>query len=163
MRENRRTDLAKGKALPDLLLSAPLGGVTTQIPSGPSRTKKETTNETQQRSTAGGSATTIQLKLHPKAQKSTSISSLEDRPEDVELFGSESDALHSSSLQPADEGFGAWSYVASAFAMFVIVWGIDHALLSSKGFECSTLADPLCRVSRSVSGLSDLSIQRALI
>ena len=26
-------------------------------------------------------------------------------------------------LQPVDEGFGAWSYVASAFAMFLVVWG----------------------------------------
>lgn len=26
-------------------------------------------------------------------------------------------------LQPRDEGFGAWSYVAGAFAMYIVVWG----------------------------------------
>lgn len=41
-------------------------------------------------------------------------------------------------LQPQDEGFGAWSYVAAAFAMYIVVWGwyfvslqIATALLTS--------------------------------
>lgn len=31
------------------------------------------------------------------------------------------------SLPPMDEGFGAWAYVASAFSMYIVVWGESHS------------------------------------
>ena len=46
----------------------------------------------------------------------------------AEEFGVGRDARNVVILQPQDEGFGAWSYVASAFAMYIVVWGIKTCL-----------------------------------
>ena len=81
-------------------------------------------NGSQQRPMQGGFATTIQLNLHQVRPASNSAPSLKEH---AQIHDSESNSLHSSFLRPADEGFGAWSYVASAFAMFIVVWGMYHA------------------------------------
>ncbi len=73
------------------------------------------------RKSKGGYLTTIQPKLHNSVRKSSTEAELEDR---LELIGRESDARTESKLLPRDGGFGAWSYVVSAFAMFIVVWGM---------------------------------------
>jgi hypothetical protein len=45
------------------------------------------------------------------------------RPEEQQLHLAEGGGKFEATLQPVDEGFGAWSYVASAFAMYIVVWG----------------------------------------
>ena len=39
---------------------------------------------------------------------------------DADAFGESDNVVE---LQPMDGGFGAWSYVASAFFMYIVVWG----------------------------------------
>lgn len=39
---------------------------------------------------------------------------------DAGAFGESDNVVE---LQPMDGGFGAWSYVASAFFMYIVVWG----------------------------------------
>lgn len=51
----------------------------------------------------------------------------------LDLIGSESEAINIVTLPPVDGGFRAWSYVVSAFAMFVVVWG--KSILSIGTFE----------------------------
>jgi hypothetical protein len=73
------------------------------------------------RSRPGGYAASIQVRLKPKVSRDdpspepSMLNSLE--------FGEYDDATRVYNLQPMDEGFGAWSYVASAFAMYIVVWG----------------------------------------
>ncbi len=69
-----------------------------------------------------GSATTNQ------AQLDFSQNDHDPKFERHATFGStESGTLDSTAkefaLQPQDVGFGAWSYVAAAFAMYIVVWG----------------------------------------
>ena len=42
---------------------------------------------------------------------------------------------NSFTLQPVDRGFGAWSYAASTFAMFIVVWGKQEQSLSTAHSE----------------------------
>ena len=83
--------------------------------------------EQPRRSSKGGSATTTQPRLNPKAlpDRRSPSPSLFDRAgaaSSLEL-GEHDDSTNTYYLQPVDEGFGAWSYVASAFAMYIVVWG----------------------------------------
>jgi hypothetical protein len=71
------------------------------------------------RKSKGGYLTTIQPKLHESRKSSEA-----EREEQLELIGRESDATYIVELPPVDKGFGAWSYVVSAFAMFIVVWGM---------------------------------------
>lgn len=73
----------------------------------------------------GRSDATHQARLGPKSShggRSRSISAQAHSSELSEL-GHFDETANSYILQPVDEGFGAWSYVASAFAMFIVVWG----------------------------------------
>ena len=40
------------------------------------------------------------------------------------------ETLEAVRVQPQDEGFAAWSYVASAFSMFIVVWGMQSCPVS---------------------------------
>jgi hypothetical protein len=40
-----------------------------------------------------------------------------------DLYGEPPEGAPVSTVRPPDEGFGAWSYAVSAFAMFIVVWG----------------------------------------
>lgn len=65
------------------------------------------------------------MRLVPKLsrdRRSRSRSTQGESAKNLEL-GDFDDVANAFTLLPADEGFGAWSYVASAFAMFVVVWG----------------------------------------
>ena len=80
-------------------------------------------SDSSRRSSRGSTATTIQISLHPKASNAEPPkSSWETSIQSFEFAGS-GENLNAVTLPPADEGFGAWSYVASAFSMFIVVWG----------------------------------------
>jgi hypothetical protein len=82
------------------------------------------------RKSKGGYSTTIQPKLHESSKSSEA-----EQQAQLELIGRESDATNIVELPPVDKGFGAWSYVVSAFAMFIVVWGM---YLSCWGFSYAT-------------------------
>lgn len=91
------------------------------------RSSDARSNEQPGRYSRGRSATTSQPRLKPKTpHEQRSPSPLPDRTGtagSVDL-GEDNDGLKNAfRLQPVDEGFGAWSYVASAFAMYIVVWG----------------------------------------
>jgi hypothetical protein len=75
------------------------------------------------RSTRGASASTYQVRLKPKHSERSASPSVEQTPADSLATGNLEAARLVSELQPVDQGFGAWSYVASAFAMYIVVWG----------------------------------------
>lgn len=78
------------------------------------------------RSSRGSIATTYQVGL-----KSASLISSSNRNGATPKPPFNADAFHESEnvveLQPMDKGFGAWSYVAAAFAMYIVVWGFPQA------------------------------------
>ncbi|KAF2180471.1 MFS general substrate transporter [Zopfia rhizophila CBS 207.26] len=76
------------------------------------------------RSIKGATAATSQVKLKPKPPESHALFS-----DDVTLnsLGFEEPEGGGFTLPPADKGFGAWSYVAAAFAMYIVVWGFPNA------------------------------------
>ena len=73
----------------------------------------------------GRSETTAQVRLVPKVPKDqrSRSPSTQDLPTNTLESGNFDEIAQGFSLQPVDEGFGAWSYAASAFAMFIVVWG----------------------------------------
>lgn len=110
-----QVDLAKPEAPANQVLDTSLGDLArnTSLPSV--ETIRETPPNGQRGPVKGGSATTTQIRLNPEVTQDRSS-------EDTELnnFEEKSNAFV---LQPVDKGFGAWSYVASAFAMYIVVWG----------------------------------------
>lgn len=80
-------------------------------------------SRSQKRSTRGASASTYQVRLKPKQlQYSPSPSAKQTFANSLATGNLEASRL-ASELQPVDRGFGAWSYVASAFTMYIVVWG----------------------------------------
>ncbi|KAL8746895.1 MAG: hypothetical protein Q9190_001160, partial [Brigantiaea leucoxantha] len=77
------------------------------------------------RSSRGGSVSTASLKwsLNSSQSRSTSPASHETTME----MGNTNDGSKVFTLQPQDTDFGAWSYVASAFAFYIVVWGFPQA------------------------------------
>ena len=107
-------DLSKPEAPAEQVLDSALGEVVAQ----PRTTDGKNLNR-------GRSDVTHQARLGPKSShggRSRSTSARAHSSEVSEL-GHFDETANSYSLQPVDEGFGAWSYVASAFAMFIVVWG----------------------------------------
>ena len=107
-------DLSKPEAPAEQVLDSALGEIAAQ----PRSTEGKNL-------TRGRSDTTHQARLGPKSShggRPRSVSAREHSNEVSEL-GHFDETANSYSLQPVDEGFGAWSYVASAFAMFIVVWG----------------------------------------
>ncbi|KAL2047472.1 hypothetical protein ABVK25_011499 [Lepraria finkii] len=77
----------------------------------------------------GRSETTNQARLGPKSsqgRRSRSVST-QGVSNEASENGPFDETTNAYALQPVDEGFGAWSYVASAFAMFIVVWGFPQS------------------------------------
>ena len=83
----------------------------------------------------GASRTTSQIKLSSKERQHLSSPSEHDAEDASILPRSEDRGRYQTSLQPMDSGFGAWSYVASAFSMYVVVWG-QSCLFVGFGDDC---------------------------
>ncbi|KAI0166653.1 major facilitator superfamily domain-containing protein [Xylariaceae sp. FL1272] len=89
------------------------------------------------RSSRGTIASTFQVRLKPPSSRGTRAGSTgRARPSVVSLStqagigtGTEKDSEEYvvAELRPVDRGFGAWSYVAAAFSMFIVVWGFPQA------------------------------------
>jgi hypothetical protein len=78
-----------------------------------------------QRSLRGGTSTTSQIRLNPTKITGgicASRTGLDDPLNSLE-FEKFDETTNVSTLHPVDGGFGAWSYVAGAFAMYIVVWG----------------------------------------
>lgn len=71
----------------------------------------------------GGSAATVQFNLEQFGSPSEASTAAGSTMRHIPVADIERVSLPVAQLQPADEGFGAWSYAASAFAMFITVWG----------------------------------------
>ena len=107
-------DLSKPEAPAEQVLDSALGEIAAQPCSTDSK-----------HLVRGRSDTTHQARLGPKSShggRSRSVSA-QAHSKEVSELGHFDETANSYSLQPVDEGFGAWSYVASAFAMFIVVWG----------------------------------------
>lgn len=126
-----QVDLARPEATAEQILDSALG--TISAPRSLNEPVPESTHpnvESNPSIIRGGVGTTAQARLTPKSGKDTrsqTVSAQEAAVEgfDLDNYG-ESSRAHV--LQPTDEGFGAWSYVASAFAMFIVVWGKPRAI-----------------------------------
>ena len=121
-----QVDLARSEAPAEQVMDSALG----RYDSRPRLTTNEGgllqhTRGDEKEPVRGRSETTSQVRLGPKIshdRRSRSRSTHGVKAEKLEQ-GSLDDVANVYALQPADEGFGAWSYVASAFAMFIVVWG----------------------------------------
>lgn len=114
-----QVDLAKPEAPAEQVLGSALGRVSPQagnVP--PSRDSSDSRKKKPQQSTQGASRTTSQIRLKSKDQFT-----LQTDSDTIPPTVRDSDEGLSYTLQPVDGGFGAWSYVASAFAMYIVVWG----------------------------------------
>lgn len=82
-------------------------------------------DDTPRRSSRGGVTTTTQTWLYPPklARDSLLTTPIYDPTSNSFELGSFGETANVATSLPADTGFGAWSYVASAFSMFVVVWG----------------------------------------
>lgn len=75
---------------------------------------------------------------------------------ELDTFGESSNVAE---LQPVDTGFGAWSYVAAAFSMYIVVWGFPY---SFPVFQTFLSAGPNARFPDSIAirllapGLQDI-------
>jgi hypothetical protein len=110
-----QVDLAKPEAPANQVLDTSLGEAARHASSPAGSISRERSPSTSKQSIKGGSAATAQVSLKPKSVEQTSDSCIGsgDFEESPNVFV----------LQPVDNGFGAWSYVASAFAMYIVVWG----------------------------------------
>ena len=83
-------------------------------------------NDQPRRPMRGVNTTTIsqpKLKNISTKQGASSASNADNPTANIPDLGAFEASGKVYTLQPVDEGFGAWSYVASAFAMFLVVWG----------------------------------------
>ena len=121
-----QVDLARPEAPAEQVLNSALGQAATRpaVLSSHDFTEGAPNNESKH-TVRGRSETTAQVRLVPKIPKGdrSRSPSTQDAPTDTLERGNFDDLAQSFTLQPVDEGFGAWSYVASAFAMFIVVWG----------------------------------------
>ena len=145
-----QVDLAKSEAPAEQVLTSALGEAASHhtIPLPPTNVLDRNPREplpqrSTQRSSKGGYATTAQVRLKSKASNDSLSRQHDDAADSASLELGKLDKNTSvSTLQPADEGFGAWSYVASAFAMYIVVWGTFHyrevefQLSHSQGLKC---------------------------
>ena len=124
-----QVDLARPEAPAEQVLDTALGEAGSQLAVPQSNSPR------QRSSLKGGYRTSSQIQLNPKKpSRDPSLStSIHNSPANSLELGKFDETANVVILQPADEGFGAWSYVASAFAMFVVVWG-RFLFISSNGW-----------------------------
>ena len=122
-----QVDLARPEAPTEKVLDSALGQAATRPAVLSSSTSGgRTTSDKSEHTIRGRSETTAQVRLVPKIPKGERSRSpaTQDAPGGILELGNFDETAQGFSLQPVDEGFGAWSYVASAFAMFIVVWGM---------------------------------------
>ncbi|CAF9921070.1 MAG: hypothetical protein ALECFALPRED_001705 [Alectoria fallacina] len=139
-----QVDLARSEAPAEQVLDSALGQIATppNVLSSPAVAEGKP-HDKPEHMIRGRSETTAQVRLVPKIPKDqrSRSPSTQDLPTNTLESGNFDGIAQGFSLQPVDEGFGAWSYAASAFAMFIVVWGFPQAFpvfqthLSSQQFS----------------------------
>ena len=123
MEANTQIDLAKQEVSANRAISSALQNATTEdVAVSPEQPNSTSTSE---RSARGTIHATNQVRLKRKENSTLSVEA--DSVTGIPLEDYFGESVNTSELQPADRGFGAWSYVMSAFAMFVVVWGFPQA------------------------------------
>ena len=120
-----QVDLAKPEAPTEQVLESALGQIPSQSTLARDQSPSHRPSNNENQPIRGRSETTNQARLGPKysqGRRSRSVSTQGVSNEASEK-GDFDKTTNAYTLQPVDEGFGAWSYVASAFAMFIVVWG----------------------------------------
>ena len=79
-----------------------------------------------QRSLKGASSVTGAVHLRPISPDRSGLETWRAPPANSFDPGNFADEQRASILQPVDKGLAAWSYVAGAFAMYIVVWGRFH-------------------------------------
>lgn len=121
-----QVDLAKSEAPAEQVLKSALGEAASHLTVPPPSDQSSTESLPQhapRRSSKGGYATTAQVRLKSKTSNDSLSRQNHDAAGSASLELGDLDNARVYTLQPADEGFGAWSYVACAFAMYIVVWG----------------------------------------
>ena len=132
MNSAAQVDLAKNEAPAAQVLDSALGraGVAPVIPVATvDGSQRSLSPENARRHLRGSSAITTPVRLvsKPAPHTTTSTNDVDEtvatsiEPGNFESSNFESGAKFHS-LQPQDTGFGAWSYVAAAFCMYIVVW-----------------------------------------
>ena len=122
----REVDLARREAPAQQVLNSALGAAAYHRNGlSPVTSEEQPPGSLSAHTLQGATATTTQAKLKPKSLADRSSSSTNSGDQsggsfEMEDFG---ESTNVTKLQPMDQGFGAWSYVASAFAMYIVVWG----------------------------------------
>ena len=142
-----QVDLAKSEAPAEQVLTSALGEAASHLavplPTDAPTNERDRNSESlaqnsTRRSSKGGYATTTQVHLKPKASNKSLSRHHPDPANNASLeLGKLDNKASVYTLQPADEGFGAWSYVASAFAMYIVVWGTFQCSNAVPQFSCS--------------------------
>jgi hypothetical protein len=125
MESATQVDLAKAEAPVGRVVNSVLEGAADHltVESTP-RPQDAAESRSLRRSIRGGWASTYQVRLKPKHSDQSPLSSAQ-KSSAGGLTTSNLEAVRlASELQPVDQGFGAWSYVSSAFAMYIVVWGV---------------------------------------
>ncbi len=125
-----QVDLAKPDATADQVLESAFGHISSQPRVIEPPSSKDSPRSDAKWSARGRAETTNQARLVPKSSKHSRSRSTSTHNAAVEAseLGCLDESANAYILQPVDEGFGAWSYVASAFAMFIVVWGKRRAI-----------------------------------
>lgn len=129
-----QVDLARSEATAEEVLNTSLGEASSRlsVPRADSPLQNsplQSQNQNPRRSSKGGYVTTNQIRLNPKkpSRDPSPSTSIQNAPGHTLELGNFDETANVVTLQSADEGFGAWSYVASAFSMFIVVWGFPQA------------------------------------
>ena len=146
-----QVDLAKSEAPAEQVLKSALGKAASNlaVPLPSTNVLEQGSQECPpqnppRRSSKGGYATTTQVRLKPKASNESLFRNTQEPADSASLeLGKPGKSTSVYTLQPADEGFGAWSYVASAFAMYIVVWGMFQYSEAIPQFSCSQLLNYL--------------------
>ena len=120
-----QSDLAREEATVQQVLESPLGGygANLSVPSPDEPASEHERATRSKRSSRGSMVTVSQVRLNPKSPRRPSPDSRETTDG---IFGKNEAFVEGQNvveLQPMDKGFGAWSYVAATFAMYIVVWG----------------------------------------
>lgn len=118
-------DLAREEAPAHQALDSPLQQSTPQLLSVPAEKPPPTDrSRSPKRSSRGAIWSTHQARLKPQSPARVSVSSIDPDENNIDPFRESSNIVE---LQPVDRGFGAWSYVAATFSMYIVVWGFPYA------------------------------------
>lgn len=117
-----QVDLARSEAPVQQILNSPLGEVGSHLAVSQ---QSQPPSDIPKRSSKGGSNSFTQIRLKPKKSSRDPSPSLciQDGSDNTLELGEFDETANIVTLQPLDKGFGAWSYVAGAFAMYIVVWG----------------------------------------